>query len=98
MNSNKTTKVSTEQKTTPFGNVLLPAVISSLGFEIEREDMPITYRHKKHTVRLRTMFSSENKFFFDIPNSTNEDWTILRTVETDEQIKNLFLALWEVSL
>lgn len=27
MNSNKTTKHSTEQKTTPFGNVLLPAVL-----------------------------------------------------------------------
>jgi hypothetical protein len=26
MNSNKTTKVSTKQRTTPFGNVLLPAV------------------------------------------------------------------------
>lgn len=27
MNSNKTAKVSTEQETTPFGNVLLPAVL-----------------------------------------------------------------------
>ena len=30
MNSNKTTKVSTEQKTTPFGNLLLSAGASEL--------------------------------------------------------------------
>ena len=52
MNLNKTTKVSTKQEATPFGNVLLPAVFSTVFEQYEFKGWLITIENYRGTEEL----------------------------------------------
>jgi len=81
---------------------LLPDVILSLGFIVEEKDAPISYVHTKHCVRLQKLFTGDTAFRFQIPHSLYGDvvaeWTRIKTVETEKEVKELFLVLWGTSL
>ena len=83
---------------------LLPAVILSLGFKLETNKSAQVYIHTKHIVRLQKMVTGETSYFFQVPHDCDlnsgviNEWTRLRTVETENEIKDLFLALWGTSL
>ena len=52
MNSNKTTKLSTEQEATPFGNMLLPAFLSTVFEQYEFKGWLITIENYRGTDEL----------------------------------------------
>jgi len=93
--------VDLKNETPTFGNVLLPAVISSLGFRLENKSV---YLHTKHNVRLQKMITGETSYFFQVPHKVDLksgvgiEWTGLKRVDTDNEIKELFLVLWGTSL
>ena len=97
--------VDLKNETPTFGNVLLPAVISSLGFRLENKlpHLPV-YLHTKHNVRLQKMITDETSYFFQVPHKVDLEsgvgieWTGLKRVDTDNEIKELFLVLWGTSL
>jgi hypothetical protein len=97
--------VDLKNETHTFGNVLLPAVILSLGFELKKHSNSTSiYVHTKHNVKLQKMTTGETSFFFQIPHKldledgTVLEWTGLKRVETDKEVKDLFLVLWGTSL
>jgi hypothetical protein len=92
--------VDLKNETPTFGNVLLPAVILSLGFELKKHsNYTSIYVHTKHNVKLQKMITGETSFFFQIPHKldledgTVIEWTVLKRVETDKDVKDLFLVL-----
>lgn len=85
-------------------NRLLPAVILSLGFKIENNNPTLVYLHTKHNVRLQKMITGETSYFFQVPHKVDlesgvpVEWTGLKRVDTENEIKELFLVLWGTSL
>ena len=83
---------------------LLPAVILSLGFKLETNKSAQVYIHTKHIVRLQKLFTGETAYRFEVAHDWDlnsgvvNEWTRLRTVESENEIKDLFLALWGTSL
>ena len=83
---------------------LLPAVILSLGFKLETNKSAQVYIHTKHIVRLHKLFTGETAYRFevahdwDLESGVVYEWTRLKTVETENEIKELFLVLWGTSL
>ena len=83
---------------------LLPAVISSLGFKLTTNEPIPVYVHTKYIVRLQKLFTGETAYRFEVAHDCDlnsgviNEWTRLRTVETENEIKDLFLALWGTSL
>lgn len=89
MNSNKTTKVSTEQETTPFGNVLLPAVLSTVFEQYEFKGWLITIENYRGTEELMGfatptkyahLLNADNYYFID---EIAEDNKIERKIDAD---------------
>ena len=86
------------------GNVLLPAVIQSLGFKLENNKPTLVYLHTKHNVRLQKMATGETSYFFQVPHKVDLEsgvpieWTGLKRVDNENEIKELFLVLWGTSL
>lgn len=87
-----------------FGNVLLPAVILSLGFKLGNNNPTSVYLHTKHNVRLQKMITGQTSYFFQVPHKVDlesgvpVEWTGLKRVDTEKEIKELFLVLWGTSL
>ena len=83
---------------------LLPAVISSLGFKLTTNEPIPVYAHTKYIVRLQKLFTGETAYRFevahdwDLESGVVYEWTRLKTVETENEIKELFLVLWGTSL
>lgn len=96
--------VDLKNETPTFGNVLLPAVILSLGFKLENNNPTSVYLHTKHNVRLQKMVTGETSYFFQVPHKVDlesgvpVEWTGLKRVDTEKEIKELFLVLWGTSL
>jgi hypothetical protein len=93
-----------KNETPTFGNVLLPAVILSLGFKLKTNEPVPVYVHNKHIVRLQKLFTGETAYRFEVAHDWDLEsnvvyaWTRLKTVETENEIKELFLVLWGTSL
>ena len=96
--------VDLKNETPTFGNVLLPAVIVSLGFKLGSNNPTSVYLHTKHNVRLQKMITGETSYFFQVPHKLDlesgvpVEWTGLKRVDTEKEIKDLFLVLWGTSL
>jgi len=97
-------KLDLKTETPTFGNVLLPAVILSLGFKLGNNNPTSVYLHTKHNVRLQKMITGETSYFFQVPHQVDLEsgvpieWTGLKRVDTEKEIKELFLVLWGTSL
>ena len=96
--------VDLKNETPTFGNVLLPAVILSLGFKLGNNKSTPVYLHTKHNVRLQKMITGETSYFFQVPHKVDLEsgvpieWTVLKRVDTEKEIKELLLVLWGTSL
>ena len=96
--------VDLKNETPTFGNVLLPAVILSLGFKLGNNKPTSVYLNTKHNVRLQKMITGETSYFFQVPHKVDLEsgvpieWTVLKRVDTEKEIKELFLVLWGTSL
>jgi hypothetical protein len=96
--------VDLKNETPTCGNVLLPAVIISLGFKLGNNNPTSVYLHTKNNVRLQKMITGETSYFFQVPHKVDlesgvpVEWTGLKRVDTEKEIKELFFVLWGTSL